>query len=140
MALIVARPSGSLPASLIGIEAILNALAVLEETGGTITSVLGSEITVYRNNSPAGVFLPKCVKIATSNHTATETITIKEYYRIESGGGLILHDSKTYVGTIAMEEITVKLDPNRFGVEVTLLLDAGTPRDYTWEVLKEVAP
>ena len=138
MAVIVARPSGSLPAPLVGIEAIVNALAVLEETGGTITSVLGSEVTVYRNNAPGGVFIPKCVKIATANHTATESITVREYYRIESGGGLILHDSKPYVGAIAMEEITVRLDPNRFGVEITLELDAGTPRDYTWEALYKV--
>ena len=120
------------------IKAVTEAEGILEETGGTITSELGAEITVYRNNSPTGTFIPKCVKIATSNQTAAETITIKEYYRIESGGALLLHDSVTYAGVIAMEVITVHLDPNRFGVEVTLLLDAGETKDYLWEALYEV--
>lgn len=116
------------------IKAMTDGMEVLTETGGTITSILGAEVTVYRNNAPAGVFTPRVVKIATSAHTATETITVREYYRLESGGALLLHDSTTYVGLIPKEEITVRLDPNRFGIEVTLELDAGTPQAYPWEV------
>jgi len=120
------------------IKAVTEAEGVLEETGGTITSVLGSEITVYRNNTPAGVFSPKIVRISMGNQTATETVTIKEYYRNVDGGGLELYDWKTYIGAVTAEGINVRLEPNRFGVEVTLLLDAGTPRDYRWEGLYEV--
>ena len=120
------------------IKAVTEAEGVLEETGGIITSVLATEVTVYQNNTPAGVFKPKVVKISTANHTVTETITIKEYYRNVSGGALELYDWETYVGAITAEGITIRLDPNRFGVEVTLFLDAGTPRNYTWGTIYEV--
>ncbi len=120
------------------IRAVTDAEGVLEETGGTITSVLATEVTVYINNAPAGVFVPKIVRISTGNHTATETITIREYHRNVSGGGMELYDWETYAGAIAAEGIPIRLDANRFGVQVTLELDAGTPRAYTWEVLEEV--
>ena len=118
-------------------SAMTGAMGVLTETGGTLTTD-GNEQTIYLNNSPAGVFEPKCVKVETSNQTATETIVIREYYRLSSGGALILHDEETYEGAIDMEEITVRLDPNRFGAEVTIEKTAGTNRDYLWEVIYEV--
>ena len=71
-------------------------------------------------------------------HTAAETITIREYYRNESGGGLLIHDWRTYVGAFDVEAIIVKLDKTRFGVEVTLALVAGTPRNYPWEAFMQV--
>jgi len=120
------------------INAITEAEGVLEETGGTITSVLATEVTVYVNNAPSGVFIPRTARISTANHTVTETITIKLYYRNVSGGALELEDWETYAGAIAAEGIPIRLDANRFGVEITLELDAGTPRAYVWEVLEEV--
>ncbi len=120
------------------IKAVTEAEGVLEETGGAITSVLATEVTVYINNAPAGVFVPKIVRISTGNHTATETITVREYHRNVSGGALELYDWEQYAGAIAAEGIPIRLDANRFGVEITLELDAGTPRNYTWEVLEEV--
>ena len=120
------------------IRAVTDAEGVLEETGGVITSVLATEVIVYVNNAPAGVFVPKIVRISTGNHTATETITIREYHRNESGGGMELYDWETYAGAIAAEGVPVHLDANRFGVEITLELDAGTPQAYTWEGLDKV--
>lgn len=120
------------------IKAVTDAEAVLEETGGTITSVFGSEITVYRNNTPAGVFKPLIVKISMSNQTATETTMVREYYRNADGGALELYDWKQYVGAVTAEGITIRLDPNRFGIEVTLDLEAGDPKAYRWDVLYEV--
>lgn len=120
------------------IQAVTEAEGVLEETGGSITSILGSAVTVYVNNAPAGVFEPRIVRISTGNHTVAETITIREYYRNVLGGALELYDWETYVGAILSKGIPIQLEPNRFGVEVTLELDAGTPRAYRWEVLEEV--
>ena len=137
MTVIVAKAKGN-PSELVGVADLISAMGILEETGGIITSILGAEVTVYRNNAPHSVFTPKVVKISVSAHTATETITIREYYRNVSGGALELYDWRTYVGDIIAEGINVRLDPNRFGVEVTLELDAGTPRTYTWEGVKEV--
>ena len=120
------------------IQAVTEAEGVLEETGGIITSILGSEVTVYVNNAPAGVFEPRIVRISTGNHKGTDTIIIREYHRNVSGGLLELYDWETYAGIIEAEGIPISLEPNRFGVEITLELDAGTPEAYPWEVLEEV--
>jgi len=126
---ILAGVSGAAPMS--------SAMGVLTETGGTLTTD-GTEQTIYRNNSPAGVFKPISLKIETSAQTATETIVLREYYRSSPGGALLLYDTVTYIGAIADEGIIIHLDPNRFGVEVTIEKTAGTNRDYPWEVFYEV--
>jgi len=120
------------------IKLIIDALAVLTESGGTVTTD-GTEQNVYVNDTPEGVFRPVCVKIDCSNQTAGETIVIREYYRMKSGGDYILHDeSPPYVGVIDPPEITVDLGPNRFGIKVTIEKTGGTNRDYDWEVFYEV--
>lgn len=119
------------------IKVVTDALAVLTETGGTLTTD-GNEQNVYINNAPAGVYRPAIVKINTTNHTVTETIVIREYYRTETGGDYLKHDTFTYLGTIDKDEITVHLDPNRYGVKVTMQKTSGDNRDYVWEVFYEV--
>ena len=121
------------------IKAKTDAMGILTQTGGTVTTD-GNEQNVYISNAPSGNFEPISVKINVTAHTATETITIKEYYRNASGGAWLEHDAKQYVGTIAEDEITVKLDPNRYGVKVTIKKDAGTNRAYVWEAMYKVVP
>ena len=120
------------------ILAVTNALPTLSETGGTVTTD-GTEQNVYINANPLGVYNPICVKIDCTDHTAGETIVLRTYYDIEPGGaGLLLHDTLTYVGAIAPPIITVSLDPNRYGVAVTIEKTAGTNRAYPWEVFYEI--
>ena len=121
------------------IKAKTDAMGILTSTNTTVTTD-GTEQTAYINNAPSGPFEPVAVKINVKNHTATETITIKEYYRNEDGGDWLLHDSRQYVGTIAQEEITVGLDANRYGVKVTIKKDAGTSRAYVCEAMYKVVP
>lgn len=114
------------------------AIPVLTETGGTL-SADGTEQDVYKNDAPSGVFKPIAVKIDCTNHTVTESITIKTYYRIKSGGNYILQDTVSYLlTTISPELLNIALEPNRYGVKVTLEKTAGTNRDYDWEVVYEV--
>ena len=117
--------------------AVASATGVLTETGGTLTTD-GNEQNIYINESPAGLYVPRTLKIDTTNHTATETIVIKEYYRIETGGAYLEHDELTYAGVITEDEITVYLDPNRYGIKVTIEKTAGNNRAYVWEVTYEV--
>ena len=120
------------------ILAVTNALPTLSETGGTVTTD-GTEQNVYMNANPLGVFNPICVKINCTAQTVTETIVIREYYDIAPGGaGLLLADSVTYIGAISPVILTIPLDPNRYGVAVTIEKTAGTNRDYPWEVLYEI--
>ena len=119
------------------IEAVTSALAVLTETGGTLTTD-GNIQDIYINNAPAGVYRPVCVKIDFTAHTGTETVVLKIYYRIRAGGGLILQNEVTYAGAVSPELININLEPNRYGIEITIQKTAGTNRAYDWEVLYEV--
>jgi len=124
------------------IREVTDAEPVLEETGGSLTTT-GAEQTIYINNAPAGVFRPVCVKIDFTNQTVTETTVLKTYYRISPVGGsaLILQDTVTYVGVVSPKLINIDLEPNRYGVRVSIQNTAiGTHRAYDWEVFYEVHP
>ncbi len=121
------------------IRAVTDAEAILEETGGSLTTD-GTEQDIYINNAPAGVFRPICVKIDFTNQTATETIVLKTYYRIADGGNLIQQDVVTYAGVPTVPLINIELEPNRFGIQVTMEKTAGTNRAYPWTAFYEVAP
>jgi len=120
------------------IEAVTSALPTLSETGGTVTTD-GTEQNVYVNATPLGVYNPICVKINCTAHTAGETIIIRTYYDIEPGGaGAIAEDILTFAGAIDPPMITVALDPNRYGVWVTIEKTAGANRAYIWEAFYEI--
>ncbi|GAI48574.1 unnamed protein product, partial [marine sediment metagenome] len=70
---------------------LINAMLVLTETGGTVNTD-GTEQDVYINNAPAGVFDPQKVMIDFTNQTAAETVIVRTYYRIKSGGDYIKKD------------------------------------------------
>ena len=113
-------------------------MLVLTETGGTLTTD-GNEQSVYVNETPASLFKPICVKIDCTAHTATESITVKTYYRIKSGGDYILQDTVSYtLTTIVPALLSIDLEPNRYGVKVTMQKTAGTNRAYDWEVTYEL--
>ena len=120
------------------IKAVTDGLPVLTETGGTVTTD-GTEQNVYINDVPLGVFRPVCVKVDFTNHTATETIILRTYYRITAGvAAPILQDMLTFVGAVSLPLINIDLEPNRFGVRVTIEKTAGTNRDYDWEAVYEI--
>ena len=117
---------------------IVNAILTLTETGGTVTTD-GTEQNLYINNAPAGVFDPKIVQIDFTNQTAAETVVIREYYRIKSGGGLIKKDEVTFAGVQDPLLKNVVLEPNRFGVQVTIQRTViGVDRAYDWEAVYKI--
>ena len=125
-------------ANIVTILAIVLGLPTLSETGGTVTTD-GTEQNVYINANPLGVFNPICVTINCTAQTAGETIVIRLYYDNAPGGaGLILADEVTYVGAIDPPMLIVDLDPNRYGVAVTIEKTAGTNRAYPWDVSYEI--
>ena len=126
-------------ASVANILAVTNVMPILEETGGTFTTD-GTVQNLYINNAPTGVYRPINIEIDFSNQTATETVTLRTYYRILAGGALILQDELDFTGVIHPEKVTIDLDPNRFGIQTTLERTAGNAKAYTWEVFYEVAP
>ena len=105
----------------------------LQETGGTITTT-GAEQDVYRNETPLGEFFPRKVVIDFTNQTAAETVVVRTYYRIASGGGLLKKDEETFAATQDPVIRNIELEPNRFGVQVTIERIGGAAQAYPWEV------
>jgi len=126
-----------LQADVDAIEAIAEAEAILEETGGELTTD-GTAQTMYINNAPAGIYKPICIIIDFANHTATETIVIRELYRIAPAGPLTVHDEYTYIGLVDDALVKIELSPTRYGIQITIEKTAGTNRAYDWEVFYEV--
>ena len=118
---------------------LVNGIQTTKETGGSITTD-GNEQTVYIVDTPAGIFKPLVLKIDFTNHTITETIEVRTYHKIESGGAYI--QDSYWVLTLAVPANGVllqnyTLQPNRFGVKATIKKTAGTNRVYKWEVFYE---
>ncbi len=109
----------------------------LTETGGTVTTD-GTEQNIYINDAPAGVFVPREIFIDFTNHTGTEIVAVKEYYRLKSGGDYIMLDVNVFDGVQNPLLKSIKLSPNRFGVKVTIQKTAGTNRAYDYEAIYEV--
>jgi len=116
---------------------LVNAILVTTETGGTVT-LDGTEQTVYVNALPAGVFEPLKVQISLANLTAAETVRIRTYYRIFPGTAANFatekekKDGLTFAGVQDPALINVELEPNRYGVEVTIQRLAGGAVGCRW--------
>lgn len=118
------------------LDDIDDSIFTLTETGGTLTTD-GTEQNVYINNAPSALFNPKTVLIDFTNHGAGETVVIREYYRIKSGGNLIKVAENTYAAAQDPALIQVDLCSNRYGLKVTAEKTAGANADYDYEVLYE---
>lgn len=110
---------------------------ILTETGDTITTS-AAEQDIYINDAPSGIYAPRNLFIDFTAHTAGETVVVREYYRIKSGGNYIKVDEATYVGVQDPLLIHIDLKDNRFGVKVTIQKTVGTNRAYDWEVTYKI--
>lgn len=120
------------------IFALVNAMLTLQNTGGTIsTVVLDNEYDLYRVDPPMGVFKFLKVQIDFTHQTAAETVVVKVYYRITGGLGLIQKDERQFVGVQFPLLKNIELEPNREGVQVTLTRIAGGTQDYHWAAFYE---
>lgn len=126
-----------LQADVDAIEAIAEAEAILEETGGQLTTD-GTAQTIYINNAPVGVYKPICLKIDFANQTATETVVIRELYRIRPGGALSVQDEHPFEGVVSDPIVKIDLDPTRYGIQIVIEKTVGTNRQYDWQVFYEV--
>jgi len=115
----------------------LTGLLVLTETGGTITTD-GTEQNVYVHNAPAGVFSPRLVQLDFTNQTAAETVVVREYYRIKTGGALVKTDETSLVGVQDPLLKSILLKDNRFGVKVTMEKTVGANKDYDYEAIYKI--
>jgi uncharacterized membrane protein len=115
----------------------VNAIQTLTETGGTITST-AAELDIFRIETPMGIFKPLVLKIDMTAMGAADAILLRTYERIIPGGNLILSDETAFAGVQAIPLKTIHLDPNRFGIRVTIDETAGASVAYPWSVAFEV--
>jgi len=116
---------------------IVNAGLVTTETGGTITTD-GTEQNVYINNTPSGVFEPLTVQLDCTNMIAGDSLRIRVYYRIVTGGNLVKKDEYVLNGAQDPALKNIELEPNRFGTQVTMERLAGVDRAYDWSAFVRV--
>jgi len=123
----------------VAIREVTDSEAILSEVAGQITTD-GNVQNLYIAEAPAGIFEPICLKLDFTNHTAGETVVIKVHYRIAAGGVHIEQSTTTFAGLVSPELINIDLEPNRYGIKVTIQKTVGTNRAYDWEVFYEEAP
>jgi len=73
-----------------------------------------------------------------SNMQAGDSVTIREYVRLKSGGTYRLYDSATYTGAQTKPALHVVKLPTRYGLKVTLEQTAGVNRDYDYNFFRRV--
>lgn len=122
------------------IFALVNAILTTTETGGTVnTAALGTEYTIYENDSPGGVFEPMKVMIDFSAQDVAETVVVRLYYRIRpSPAAKILKDQIVFEGVQGLPLKNIELEPNRYGLRVSIQRNAGIAQDYPWAVYYRV--
>ena len=121
---------------------LVNAIFKMNETGGNITTD-GAEQNIYINDDPMGIYEPRVVKIDCTNMGWGDDVILRWYERIVDGGAMVLKDQwlledvqDPALGTSPL--VNIELEPNRFGVQVTIEQSAGTYRAFPWEVLYNV--
>ena len=139
---IINIPAGSsltiIIAILTAVFGLVNAELVLTETGGTVTlTAPGTEDNVYINDAPAGEFYPRKVVVDLSDLAGGEVATIRTRYRIKDGGTARIKGAPVIFAGVQAEPMkNVELEPNRFGIAVTIEGTTGVVVD--WEVHYEV--
>ena len=129
--------SASLGITVSNIFNLVNGILTLTETGGTITTG-GALQTLYINNAPAGIFQPRKLLIDFTNHAIGDVMIIRTYYRLNATGLLIKQDEETIVGVQDPALITIYLEENRFGYEITIEKTVGANLTYDWEVIYKI--
>ena len=137
---IINLPAGSSLAIIIAVITatfdLVNAMLVFAETGGTVTATgLGTEDNTYINDAPAGEFEPRTVVINLSDLDVAEVAIARTYYRINDVGDMELKGEAIFNGVQSYPLKDIELEPNRFGVAVTIEATVGVV--IVWEVHRE---
>ena len=125
------------------ILALVSAELTLDESNGVLTATgPGTEDNVYINAGPAGSFKPRVVKIDLDLMVGGDTTVIRYYERLTPGVAWWLMDYESYAGVDGgllngVKAIYVEMQPNRYGVRVTLEQTVGAVKNYQWERLSE---
>jgi len=118
-----------------GLQQIFDLIDQLFNLGrvGDVTTTDGTNQTVFIVDNPDFPFTLTKFIIDGTNNAAGDTVEIKVYYRITEGGNYILESTTSMIGDISPDLVVVELQPNTFGVKISLEKTAGVNRAYNWE-------
>jgi hypothetical protein len=135
--IIVNNPLGALRTGSKGLEQIYDlndSLPIkLNRIGDTITTT-ASEANLYISDAPEYNFEPYKLIVDLTNMANGDTILIKEYYRIKSGGNYILKRTYTYNDIQSPSLDSINLEPNIYGVKLTVQRTAGSDKALDIEI------
>lgn len=113
-----------------------NAILELLEAGGSVTTD-GTEQTVWISNIPAAVFKPLTLMLDCTDMAAGDSITVRVYYRLYTGGGLIKETQFAITNAQDPALWSIDLNANRHGIQITVQETAGAHNNLPWSVLWE---
>jgi len=73
-----------------------------------------------------------------ANMQAGDSVTIREYVRMKSGGTYRLYDDATYTDAQTKPALHIVKLPTRYGLRVTLEQTAGVNRDYDYNFFRRI--
>jgi len=122
-----------------GMEAVfdvVDGIPVLTRIGGTHdqSDAAGTEDTLWISDAPGGNWEPKVLTLDLTEMVAEDDLTVKIHYRMTTSGDWLINVNETYNGVPIKAMLDFPLLPNRFGLKITLAQNAGTVRDYLFEV------
>lgn len=73
-----------------------------------------------------------------ANMASGDTIVLKQYMKIKSGGSYRMFGSETYVGAQTSPLVYLELKPAKYGFKISLQQTGGTNRNVDWQTYKQV--
>ena len=73
-----------------------------------------------------------------ANMASGDTIVLKQYMKIKSGGSYRLFGTESYVGAQSVPLAYLQLLPAKYGFKITLQQTGGTNRDVDWQTHKQI--
>jgi len=110
-------------------------LAPTSPIEGTLTAD-GSEQTVVEATGTLEFQLDGYIDL--SNMASGDTVVVREYMKIASGGNYVKYAEETYSGAQSIPLLHIVTKPARYALKVTLQQTAGTNRDYPYQFFKRM--
>jgi len=102
---------------------------------GTLTAD-GTEQTVVEATGTLEFNLDGYIDL--SNLASGDTVVIREYMMIKSGGGYVKYAEESYSGVQSIPLLHIVTKPARYGLKITLQQTAGTYRSFDYQFFKRI--
>jgi len=113
------------------LDALPKVLVLESPYEGTITAN-GTEQTLVEHTDTREFWLEGWIDL--SNLQAGDTLLIKEYVKVKSGGTYRKYAEKSFSGVQNLTALHILTLPSRYGIKITITQTTGTYRSYDYQV------